>query len=171
MTRLMKFAALGLALLAVGSTQAEGPPQLLLHWDKGTASSRAVVKNPSGDVLAEFPWSGALPRRLSLSAEEGEYPTFLLGKLRDQLELSSQPGSDEALDFVRDLMGPHADTPVGELPSLLGTWIPYGSLDVEEWCGTVVNTYGECTEPGDPALGTTVCSNFACKRTRIQPSE
>lgn len=171
MNRPVKYLALGLMVLFVGLVQAQDRPQLLLHWDKQTASSVAVVKNAAGDVLAESTWEGALPRRLSLGIDEGETPTFLLGKLRDQLELSVQPGAEDALDFIRELMGQHADTPVGELHPALGSWIPYGDLAVEEWCGNVVDGNGECTEAGDPLLRTTVCSNFACKRTRIQPSE
>jgi hypothetical protein len=100
-----------------------------------------------------------------------EFPTFLLGKLRDQLELSSQPEADDALDFIRDLMGPYADTPVDDLSPSLGTWIPYATVNVEEWCGTVVDADRECTEPGAPSFGTALCKGFVCKRTKLEPLE
>jgi hypothetical protein len=68
-------------------------------------------------------------------------------------------------------MGVYADTPVEELPPSLGSWIPYSSVDVEEWCGTVVDANGECTEPGDPSFRTALCTGFACKQTRMKPQE
>jgi hypothetical protein len=129
------------------------------------------VRNSDDDVLAEFPWGGALPQSYSADEDDVEVPLLLLGKLRDQLELSSQSEADDALDFIRDLMGSHADTPVEELAPSLGSWIPYSSVDVEEWCGTTVNTNGECTEPGDPTFSNALCKGFTCKRTTLKPQE
>jgi hypothetical protein len=170
-TRIAKPLAISLALLIVGHTLAMAGPQLLLHWDRETGSSKAVVRNSTTDVLAEFPWAGALPRRYSLEQEEEEAPTFLLAKLRDQLEQSSQPGAEVALAFIRDLLGPYADTPVEELPLSLETWIPHASTIIEEWCGMTVNAVGECTEPANPSSLNPFCTNFACKRTMIAPQE
>jgi hypothetical protein len=171
MTRRAKSVVLGLAVLAVGLAPAMAAPQLLFHWDRESGTSQAVVQNSDEDVLAEFPWGGALPRSYSGDEDETEVPVFLLAKLRDQLEPSSQPEADDALDFIRDLMGSYADTPVEELTPSLGSWIPYASVDVEEWCGTIVNSYGECTEPGDPSFRNALCQGFVCKRTRLKPQE
>jgi hypothetical protein len=163
--------ACGLAVLAVALTEVMAAPQLLLHWDRESGTSNAVVLNSDDDLLAEFPWGGALPRRYSAEPEEGEIPIFLLGKLRDQLEPSSQPEADDALDFIRELMGAYADTPVEALAPSLGSWIPYSSVNVEEWCGTTVNANNECTAPGDPSFRNALCMGFVCKRTKLTPQE
>jgi hypothetical protein len=169
--RLVKSVVIGLAVLAVGFTQAAAAPQLLLHWDRESDSSKAVVHNDDGDVLAEFPWAGPLPRKYSPGHDENELPTFIVAKLRDQLAQSVQPGAGEALAFIRDLLGVYADTPVEETPVSLETWISYEGRTIVEWCGTVVNGAGECTEPGDPMFQNAVCSNAVCKRTTIEPGQ
>jgi hypothetical protein len=170
-TRRLRFLVSGLAVLAVGIIPAAAAPQLLFHWNVEAGISKAVVENSSDDVLAEYLWGGALPRRYSADEEEVEAPDFVLGNLRDQLEGSSQSEADEALDFIRYLMGAEADTPVAELSADQGTWIPMSSVTIQEWCGTVINAYGECTQPGNLSLQTALCSGFACKMTEIQPGE
>ena len=89
--------ALGLIVLAVSFTGAIASTQLALHWDKQAGTSRAVITNSAGDVLAEAIWDGALPRSYAADEEEVETPTFLLATLRDQIQLSSAPGADAAL--------------------------------------------------------------------------
>jgi len=159
------------ALLVVATGNATAAPQLLLHWDRDSGSSQAVVKNSDDDVLAELPWPGALPRRYSVGEEEGELPTFILASLRDQVEASSQPEADEAFTFVRELLGLHADTPVAQLTPSVGTWVPYASYQVLEWCGSEVDTDGECVASDPPVLQNTLCTGFACKGTKIEPAE
>jgi hypothetical protein len=167
--RWMLLSLVCVAGLALGADATDGDgPSLELHWNKATAASVAVVKNSEGDVLAETVWGGALPRRYSADEEETEVPILVLGHLRDQLHASSQPGSEQALDFVRELMDLYADMPVDQLAPSLGTWIAYGNVSVQESCGTAVDTDGECTAPAGASLQNSLCSESACKRTVIR---
>lgn len=171
MKRFAEWTVLGAILLSLGAADALAAPRLELHWDKGSGSSQAVVKNSDDDVLAETPWGGALPRRYSADEEEAEVPILVLGQLRDQLESSAQPEAGDALTFIRDLMDIYADTPVAGMGPLPGVWISYVTISVDEWCGTVVDTAGECTVPGNPMLQNALCTGYACKRTTMSPSE
>jgi hypothetical protein len=171
--RSVRLLVVSMALLALGAAAAtEDPgPRIELHWNKTTASSLAVVRNSNGDVLAETIWGGALPRRYSADEEEAELPILVFGQLREQLHASVQPEADEALAFVRELMDLHADTPVDALPPEIGTWVSYETIAVEEWCGTEVETDGECAAPASLSAQNAVCTAFACKKTVFSPEE
>lgn len=163
---------LGLIILVAAFTATAASTQLTLHWDKEAGTSRAVVANDSGTILAEVTWDGALPRAYAADSEKVETPTFLLANLRDQIQLSSAPGADAAFAFIRTLLGPHADTPIEELSADLQTWIPYSQADVEELCGSSIDTNGECVQSGgEPQFKTALCSGSACKKTQIRELE
>ena len=170
-TRCVRWLIVWTLFLTLGATAATAAPRLELHWNKGTASSTAVVKNSGDDVMAEVPWGGAVPGAYSADEEEAELPILILALLRDQLQVSVQPEADEALGFVRELMEFHADTPAEQLPPSLGVWIPYSALSVEEHCGTSVDSNGECNDPSNSPFQNTLCSSFACKKTTLGPAE
>jgi hypothetical protein len=156
-------------VLAPSVTQA-AQTQLVFHWDRQAGISRAMVVGPGGDVLAEFPWDGALPRAYAAEIDEMETPTLLLAQLRDQLEAGGHPDAAGALSFIRDLMGAHADTPAADLPPSLGTWISYGEIQATEWCGVLVSSQGACVQgEAEGSAFSSLCRNFACKSTTIEP--
>jgi hypothetical protein len=66
-------------------------------------------------------------------------------------------------------MDDQSSVPVEGIPPALGVWVRYTGVQVEELCGTVVNAFGECTTPGNPALSNVFCTAFACKQTSLQP--
>jgi hypothetical protein len=171
--RIAKSAVLGLVLLVVGIAGAQETSQILLelHWDRESGTSNAVVKNTLGDVLAETPWDGALPRTYAADEDRREVPTFIFGALREQLAQSSHLDADDAWTFVRDLMGEQADTPVSQLSTTQQTWISYSGVHVEETCGTWVDSNNECTQPNTSQLSTTFCTESACKVTTIKPEQ
>jgi len=144
-------------------------PQLLFHWNREAGTTKAVVLNSAGDVLAESLDGGPVPRLYSSVGEEAEVPINFFATLRDQLDQSDQQQALEAADFIRELMDEYAYTPIEELGDDQGIWVPYSQLDVKEWCGTSVNVYDECGSPAHSSLQTTMCNNLACKVTEIKP--
>jgi hypothetical protein len=158
-----------LAVLAATVLAADTVPAATvveLHWDRALGESVVIVRVSGGVAIAELPVDGPLPTTYSAGDDEIIVPTLIVAGLRDQLVLSADPEAPAALGFVRELLGPHADTPIGQIPPTLETGIGYGDHDIDEWCGASFGADGECEVPvsGHGPF----CVNAMCKATAIR---
>jgi hypothetical protein len=163
----------GIALIAVGLpgfSEVSAGIHLTYHWDRDTETSTAVVTDSADQVIAEVGWAGALPRSYGAGVEEIDTPTFVLAQLRNLLLDSVDPEADDALAFVRQLMGPYADTDIGEISVDQSAWIGYADYEIVEWCGSDVGSRGECLADEEISIYSTLCRDFACKGTTVIPS-
>lgn len=167
--RIVHACVLSLVMSGIVAVQAFAETSLVFHWDRESGASQAVVTNSTGDLLANFPWDGATPLGFDFEKDEIEVPTLLLGELRNQLEESTAEGADVALEFIRGLMGPFADTPLEEISSRVSVGIASSDVVTEEWCGSSIGASGECVEGPESASGNSLCSAHVCKGTSIRP--
>ncbi len=162
-------------VLAVGSAAAspEQAGQPIFHfelaYDASTGTSSAFIYGTlsRADIAAVKSWRGKLPVGYAADVGGSFVPTRLLGHLRDQLQNSTAPERDAALNWILDRMGSYSAMPTSSIPESVLSLVL--GKEKSYWCGERTMPDGHCSSNCTASDNPRTCSGCGCAGEKTWP--
>lgn len=161
----MKTAAIWIGVLAIvtavhaGTKPVPGPR---LVWAESDDSIRVGVRGSDGEMLVGVDLFGE-PAVAFTSHGGWQVPLHVIAQLRDALDDHGASEASRIAGWVRDRMGPYADTPSVLVPVHHFATILFGTGSYIEWCGDYRQNgwcKGDCRS--SCGIGRGKCCDCAC---------